>query len=110
MGICQPGWEPNSRNGRGRYLGAVSAVSSTSGGLRQLLWRPPRPHGETIADRTVSFLELFYDLVYVAVIGQAAHHLAEHVTVRGGRRVRGDLRDDLGGVGERVAVPRAPRP
>ena len=54
----------------------------TSGRLRQWLWRPPRAHGETIADRTVSFLELFYDLVYVAVIGQAAHHLAEHVTAR----------------------------
>ncbi len=51
--------------------------------LKQWLWRPPRPHGETIAGRTVSFLELFYDLVYVAVIGQAAHHLAEHVTLRG---------------------------
>ena len=33
--------------------------------------------------RAVSFLELFYDLVYVAVISQAAHHLAEHVTPRG---------------------------
>ena len=33
--------------------------------------------------RTVSFLELFYDLVYVAVIAQAAHHLAEHVSTRG---------------------------
>lgn len=51
--------------------------------LRQWLWRPPRAHGEIIADRTVSFLELFYDLVYVAVIGQAAHHLAAHVTGRG---------------------------
>ncbi len=55
----------------------------TSSGLRRWFWRPPRAHGETITDRTVSFLELFYDLVYVAVIGQAAHHLAEHVTARG---------------------------
>jgi low temperature requirement protein LtrA len=53
------------------------------GRLAHWLWQPPRPHGETIAGRTVSFLELFYDLVYVAVIGQAAHHLAEHVTLRG---------------------------
>ena len=51
--------------------------------FRRWLWRPPRPHGETRPDRNVSFLELFYDLVYVAVIAQAAHHLAEHVTVRG---------------------------
>ena len=55
----------------------------TRGRLAQWLWRPPRPHGETITGRTVSFLELFYDLVYVAVIGQAAHHLAENVSVRG---------------------------
>jgi low temperature requirement protein LtrA len=69
-----------------RRIATVAPVSDgvrTSGGLRQWLWRPPRAHGEIIADRTVSFLELFYDLVYVAVIGQAAHHLAEHVTARG---------------------------
>jgi low temperature requirement protein LtrA len=51
--------------------------------FKRWFWRPPRAHGEIIADRQVSNLELFYDLVYVAVIGQAAHHLAEHVTVRG---------------------------
>jgi low temperature requirement protein LtrA len=51
--------------------------------FKRWFWRPPRPHGETVADRTVSFLELFYDLVYVAVISQAAHHLAEHVSFRG---------------------------
>jgi len=51
--------------------------------FKRWFWRPPRAHGEVIADRQVSNLELFYDLVYVAVIGQAAHHLAEHVTVRG---------------------------
>ena len=51
--------------------------------FKRWLWRPPRPHGEVRPDRNVSFLELFYDLVYVAVIAQAAHHLAEHVTVRG---------------------------
>ncbi len=55
----------------------------THGPFKRWLWRPPRPHGETIAGRTVSFLELFYDLVYVAVISQAAHHLAEHVSARG---------------------------
>ena len=51
--------------------------------FKRWFWRPPRAHGESIPDRTVSFLELFYDLVYVAVIGQAAHHLAEHVSVSG---------------------------
>ena len=54
-----------------------SAAASNAGcGVR-------RSHIEVIAGRTVSFLELFYDLVYVAVITQAAHHLAEHVSARG---------------------------
>lgn len=46
-------------------------------------WQPPRAHGEIDHDRTVSFLELFYDLTYVVVIARAAHHLAGHVTWRG---------------------------
>jgi low temperature requirement protein LtrA len=58
-------------------------TSETYGRFKRWFWRPPRPHGESIADRQVSNLELFYDLVYVAVIGRAAHHLAEHVSVRG---------------------------
>ena len=51
--------------------------------FKRWLFMPPRPHGGVRPDRNVSFLELFYDLVYVAVIAQAAHHLAEHVTERG---------------------------
>jgi len=51
--------------------------------FKQWLSRPPRPHGAIRFDRRVSFLELFYDLVYVAVIGQASHQLAEHISVRG---------------------------
>lgn len=58
-------------------------TSETSRPFKRWLWRPPRPHGDVIAGRSVSFLELFYDLVYVAVIAQTAHHLAEHVTPRG---------------------------
>jgi low temperature requirement protein LtrA len=54
-----------------------------AGPFRRWLWRPPRPHGETIIGRTVSSLELFYDLAYVAVVSQAADHLAEHVSGRG---------------------------
>ena len=45
--------------------------------------QPPRAHGEVIEDRTVSFLELFYDLVYVVLIAQAAHTLAGDVTWEG---------------------------
>jgi low temperature requirement protein LtrA len=58
-------------------------TAETHGRFERWFWRPPRPHGDTIAHRQVSLLELFYDLVYVAVISQAAHHLAEHVSVRG---------------------------
>jgi low temperature requirement protein LtrA len=51
--------------------------------FRRRFWLPPRAHGQVIEDRTVSFLELFYDLVYVVVVGRAAHHLAGNVTWRG---------------------------
>jgi low temperature requirement protein LtrA len=60
-----------------------NAASHPLAGFRRYFWRPPRAHGEIIAERSVSFLELFYDLVYVVVVAQAAHHLAEHVTWRG---------------------------
>src|SRR5258708_11683544 len=52
------------------------------GQFKRWLSRPPRPHGAILFDRRVSFLEVFYDLAYVAVIGQASHQLAEHITVR----------------------------
>jgi low temperature requirement protein LtrA len=52
-------------------------------GLRRWFLRPPRPHGDVIEDRTVSFLELFYDLVYVVLVGQIAHTLAEDVSWSG---------------------------
>ncbi len=48
--------------------------------FRHHFWQPPRAHGDAIAGREVSFLELFYDLVYVVVVAQAAHHLAGDVT------------------------------
>jgi len=51
--------------------------------FRQRFWQPPRAHGEAEVGRTVSFLELFYDLVYVVVIARAAHTLAEHLTWQG---------------------------
>ena len=52
----------------------------TYGSFRDWFWRPPRAHGEVIRDRTVSPVELLYDLVYVVVISQAAHILAEDVS------------------------------
>jgi low temperature requirement protein LtrA len=50
--------------------------------FRRRFWLPPRAHGELIEDRTVSFLELFYDLTYVVVIAAAASVLAHDITWR----------------------------
>src|SRR3954452_1380062 len=55
----------------------------TADRFRQWFWRPPRRHGESLHDRSVTNLELLYDLVYVAVIGQAAHALSGNVSARG---------------------------
>src|SRR4029453_17212682 len=50
--------------------------------FRDWFWRPPRAHGQTIRNRSVSNLELLYDLAYVAGIGQAASALAADVSAR----------------------------
>ncbi|MGH7541442.1 MAG: low temperature requirement protein A [Gemmatimonadota bacterium] len=42
------------------------------------LWQPPARFEDRPSDRRVSFLELFFDLVFVVVISQLAHRLAEH--------------------------------
>jgi low temperature requirement protein LtrA len=42
------------------------------------LWQPPGRYEDRPADRRVTFLELFFDLVFVVVISQLAHRLAEH--------------------------------
>ena len=51
--------------------------------LRRQLWQPPRPHGEQPRERVVGPLELFYDLVVVVLVAQAAHHLAGELDWRG---------------------------
>lgn len=48
-------------------------------------FRPPRRHGEVLAHRSVSYLELFYDLVFVVLIAQISDTLAGHVTWAGVR-------------------------
>jgi len=47
-------------------------------GLRAWFGAGPRRHGERLEGRNVSYIELFYDLVFVVLIGQAAHSLAVH--------------------------------
>ena len=50
--------------------------------FRRRFWQPPRAHGDIVEDRTVGFLELFHDLVYVVVIAAAASTVAHDVTPR----------------------------
>jgi low temperature requirement protein LtrA len=45
-----------------------------------LLWRSPRSARE-IEGRRVDFLELFYDLIYVVIVAELSHLLAEHVNL-----------------------------
>jgi low temperature requirement protein LtrA len=52
-------------------------------GLRAWYGSGPRRHGEPVLGRSVSYIELFYDLVYVVLVGQAAHSLAAHPGWRG---------------------------
>ena len=46
-------------------------------------WKPPHRTSEREEERTVTFLELFYDLVYVVVIAEISHGLAVHVGLQG---------------------------
>ena len=47
------------------------------------IWQPPGRFEDRSPDRRVTFLELFFDLVFVVVISQLAHRLAEHPTWEG---------------------------
>ena len=42
-------------------------------------WQPPRRFDDGQNERKISWLELFYDLVYVACIGQVTGHIAAHM-------------------------------
>jgi low temperature requirement protein LtrA len=42
------------------------------------LWQPPARFADRPTDRRISFLELFFDLVFVVVISQLAQRLGEH--------------------------------
>jgi low temperature requirement protein LtrA len=42
------------------------------------LWQPPARYDDRATERRVTFLELFFDLVFVVVISRLAHRLAEH--------------------------------
>jgi low temperature requirement protein LtrA len=46
-------------------------------------WQVPRRAGDPHVDRRVTFLELFYDLVYVVLIAEISHALSQDVTLAG---------------------------
>jgi len=61
----------------------AAAPRSVKHGLRAWFGDGPRRHGEPVIGRSVSYLELFYDLIYVVLVSQAAHTLAVHPGWRG---------------------------
>jgi len=63
--------------------GGVASAHPNKLEFKRWLFAPPRPHGAVIKDRTVSNLELFYDLVYVAVIGAASLGLKADISLGG---------------------------
>jgi low temperature requirement protein LtrA len=50
--------------------------------MTQSIWRPPTLRKDSVeeAERRATWLELFYDLVFVATIGQLAHTLAGEIS------------------------------
>jgi low temperature requirement protein LtrA len=63
--------------------GAVPRRRTVKHGMRVWYGDGPRRHGEPLSGRVVSYIELFYDLVFVVLVGQAAHALAAHPGWRG---------------------------
>jgi low temperature requirement protein LtrA len=49
---------------------------------QRIWWQPPRRFEDRQNERKISWLELFYDLVYVACIGQITSHIAAHMDVQ----------------------------
>ncbi|MEP6514077.1 MAG: low temperature requirement protein A [Parafilimonas sp.] len=46
-------------------------------------WGAPKKFDREIKERRISWLELFYDLVYVIAIARITHHLAQHISING---------------------------
>src|SRR6187399_2067984 len=46
-------------------------------------WGAPKKFDREIRERRISWLELFYDLVYVIAIARITHHLFQHISING---------------------------
>lgn len=55
-------------------------MARTSRHRLHLLWQPPRIRGGAAVHRTVGFIELFHDLVYVVAIAAITHDLLERMS------------------------------
>lgn len=49
----------------------------------RIWWQKPRRHEDKLPDRSVTYLELFYDLVYVVIIAQLNHTLTGELDNQG---------------------------
>src|SRR5689334_77780 len=69
-------------------------ITGTSGNVKRSIsmserirfrrwWQPPRPASNRPQERRVTFLELFYDLVFVVIIAEISHTLAEDMSFSG---------------------------
>ena len=56
-------------------------MSSSNSPLRW--WGAPKKFDTNFRERKISWLELFYDLVYVIAISKITHHLAAHLSLAG---------------------------
>ena len=80
-GVDDPHGEDVQRPALNSLIGQDSRRRIRSG-MRTWFRTPPRRHGEVFDTREVSFLELFYDLVFVVLIGRTTHHLSTQITGR----------------------------
>src|SRR5919106_847068 len=46
-------------------------------------WQPPHPASQHPEERRITFLELFYDLVYVVIIAELSHALSGNISLAG---------------------------
>lgn len=46
-------------------------------------WGAPKKFSAQHKDRKVSWLELFYDLVFVIAIGKITNHFSQHINIGG---------------------------
>ena len=51
--------------------------------LSSQMWGAPRKFDPNVGERRVSWLELFFDLVYVIAISRITHHLSLHLNAQG---------------------------